>query len=660
MPDALPPTPPAETIIVSGRALTPAAGSEAFGTLTLGAEALNPASGRVEEALRALGGVQLFRASSTRTANPTAEGLTARGLAGNAASRIDVTLDGVPLADPFFGFVGWGSLIGQKLESGELVRGGGLGGPGALAGTLALVSAAPSNHAMLRGGSRGSVEGQGGLAVPVSGGAMGLSGGFSRGDGYLLVENPGPGDVPASYRQSSLSGTMRGQVGAVSLVARLSGFADQRLRGVEGADIESRGADASLGATLSGNWRLSLVAHAKLRDFSTVTRTLDAVRATPTTALDQVKTPASGWGIEARAEPPLGEDSALQLGAGYRGAEGETIERFRYVLGEPTRGRVAGGSQQVASLFLNGSHRATPELLLTAAARVDRWRLGAGHLREFDLANGASTLNEEADARSGTELSGRLGAVLRPVPAIRLRAAGYRGWRLPTLNELYRPFRAGVDATAANAALEPEHLWGVEASVGWQPLASIDLSATAFWNRLTDPITNVTLGVGPGTFPGVGFVAAGGRYRQRQNLAAIESHGVEGEARLPLGPLALVGSAALVEARVEGGGLDGLRPAQAPKFSGSLSLGWQKGGWAASAALRHFGQRYEDDQNSRSLPAATTLDLEAHVPLGGAWRVQLAAENITDADIATGFSGSQFERGQPRTLWVGLRWEPGR
>ncbi len=31
----------------------------------------------------------------------------------------------------------------------------------------------------------------------------------------------------------------------------------------------------------------------------------------------------------------------------------------------------------------------------------------------------------------------------------RLRAAAYRGWRLPTLNELYRPFRAGADATAA-------------------------------------------------------------------------------------------------------------------------------------------------------------------------------------------------------------------
>lgn len=656
--DALPPTPPAETIIVSGRAITPAAGTEAFGAVTLSADALSPASGRAEEAVRALGGVQLFRASSTRTANPTAEGLTARGLSGNAASRIDVTLDGAPLADPFFGFVSWGALIGQPLAGAELVRGGGLGGPGALAGTLAFTSAAPQTRAQLRGGSRASFEGQGGIAVPVEGGALGLSGGFSRGDGYLLVDQPGPGDVPARYRQWSLAGTARAKLGDLSYVARLSGFADHRLRGVEGADIASEGVDASLSVRLDRAWKLGLVAHAKLRDFSTVTRTLDATRTTATTALDQLKTPASGWGVEVQAEPPLGENSALQLGAGWRAAEGQTVERFRYVAGAPTRGRVAGGSQQVASLFANGSQRVAPELLLTAAGRVDHWRLGEGQLHEFDLANGASTLSEATAARTGTEVSGRLGTVWRPVPAMRLRAAGYRGWRLPTLNELYRPFRAGVDATAANPNLDPEHLWGVEASVGWQPLSTIELSATAFWNRLTDPITNVTLGAGPGNFPGVGFVAAGGRYRQRQNLDAIESRGLEAEARVPLGPITLSGSAAYVDARMEGGGLAGLRPAQAPELSGSLSASWAKDGWEAGATLRHFGDRFEDDQNIRKLKAATTLDMEAAVPLGRAWQLSLAAENLTDARIETGFSGSQLERGQQRTLWVGLRWQP--
>ena len=43
-----------------------------------------------------------------------------------------------------------------------------------------------------------------------------------------------------------------------------------------------------------------------------------------------------------------------------------------------------------------------------------------------------------------------------------LRVAGYVGFRVPTLNELYRPFRVGNDVTQANAALRPEKLYGAE------------------------------------------------------------------------------------------------------------------------------------------------------------------------------------------------------
>ncbi|WP_333980852.1 TonB-dependent receptor [Sphingomonas aerolata] len=71
--------------------------------------------------------------------------------------------------------------------------------------------------------------------------------------------------------------------------------------------------------------------------------------------------------------------------------------------------------------------------------------------------------------REGTETTGRAGIAYRPVDAVTLRVAGYRGWRLPTLNELYRPFRVGNDTTAANALLSPERLTGVEGGVTLAP-----------------------------------------------------------------------------------------------------------------------------------------------------------------------------------------------
>jgi outer membrane receptor protein involved in Fe transport len=659
----LPPQPAvaAETIFVTGQAITPAAGSEAFGAVRLDADALRPASGRVEDGLRNLGGVQLFRASSTRTANPTAEGITARGLAGNAASRVLVTLDGVPIVDPFFGFVAWGNLIGRPIGGAELVRGGGAGGPGALAGTLALETGPAVTRVELRAGERGSANGSGALALPVGSGSLLLFGGLSRGDGHLLVDAPGPADVPARYRQWAAGGRAVAARGNLRLAATLSAFDDRRLRGVVGADIRSNGGDASLRLTRDGGWRVDALVHAQLRDFSTVTRTLDPARSVATTALDQLKTPATGWGARFALEPPLGNDAALSVGGEWRAADGFTTERFRYVAGLPTRQRRAGGSQQTASLFADGSARVTPELLLTAAGRIDRWRLGVGTLREIDLTTGGATLEAPSAARAGTEASGRVGALWRPLPAIRLRAAGYRGWRLPTLNELHRPFRAGQDATAANPALAPERLWGAEASIAWQPLAAIDLSATVFTNRLDNAIANVTIGAGPGVFPGVGFVPAGGRYRQRQNLGSIRSHGVEADAKLTLGATRVGGSIAWVDAVVRetagtGAGLNGLRPAQAPELSGSLTLGHDARAFDVSATMRHLGARYEDDLNSRRLAPATTVDAELSVPLGGAITLLLAAENLLDADIETGLSGSQVERGQPRTLWLGLRW----
>ena len=80
---------------------------------------------------------------------------------------------------------------------------------------------------------------------------------------------------------------------------------------------------------------------------------------------------------------------------------------------------------------------------------------------------------------------------------------------MPTLNELFRPFRAGADATAANPDLDPERLAGAEAGIAYAK-GPFTASLTGFVNRLKDAIANVTLGHGPGTFPGRGVRRAGG------------------------------------------------------------------------------------------------------------------------------------------------------
>ncbi len=230
---------------------------------------------------------------------------------------------------------------------------------------------------------------------------------------------------------------------------------------------------------------------------------------------------------------------------------------------------------------------------------------------------------------------------------------------MPTLNELFRPFRVGADATAANPDLDPERLAGAEAGIDYAK-GSFSLSLTGFVNRLKDAIANVSLGRGPGTFPGVGFVGAGGTYSQRQNVDAVKVRGVEARITWADGPWIVSAGASVTRARIDASGaarfLDGLRPAQTPKFSGTLAAGWQQGGKGAQVILRRVGGQFDNDLNTDLLKAATTIDAFASWPL--TQRVQLVAraENLTDALVMAGINGDgSTERATPRTLWLGLR-----
>ncbi len=79
----------------------------------------------VDQSLRLVPGFALFRRSDSRTANPTSQGVSLRGVGGSGASRALVLYDDVPLNDPFGGWVYWGRIVRQELSSLEVLRGGG-------------------------------------------------------------------------------------------------------------------------------------------------------------------------------------------------------------------------------------------------------------------------------------------------------------------------------------------------------------------------------------------------------------------------------------------------------------------------------------------------------------------------------------------------------
>jgi outer membrane receptor protein involved in Fe transport len=671
MPAALPPTPPAE-IIVTGRGLAAAEGDAAYDVVTIDRDRLtNTASGRLEDVLRDVAGFAQYRRSDARSAHPTSQGATLRGLGGNASSRALVVLDGVPQVDPFGGWVTFTAFDPSRLGQVRVTRGGGSGvfGPGALAGTIELSSASPAELAPVEAsilyGSRNSIDADAALSSKLGSGFATLSGSYSRGDGFIpiVASQRGPVDKAAPYRQGSIDGRVVFPVAPdTELQANMLLLRDERTRGLDGTDNTSTGADASVRLVGHGHWGFEALAYVQDRKFTSGFASANATRTVVTKSLDQYDVPATGIGGKIEIRPPLGKIE-LRLGVDGRRTEGETDEFFTYVAGQPTRQRDAGGVTATTGAFAELSVPLLDNaVILTGGGRVDRWWISDGHLREQTIATSAFVTNTNYANRSGTEGTGRGGISWKVTDTVRLRTAAYLGWRLPTLNELYRPFRAGLDATAANAALKPERVKGLDGGVDFTPLPNLRLSATAFHNILDDAIGNITLGAGPGTYPGVGFVAAGGVFRQRGNLKAIRSNGVELEGNLTEGAWRLSASYAYVDARVRGSGLsaplDGLRPAQTPKHQVSATIGREEAsGLSAAATIRYVAGQFEDDQNSRIDKGATTLDLTAALPLGKGFSIQARAENVTNTLVeATVASDGTIERASPRTLWIGVRY----
>ncbi|MCU6454571.1 TonB-dependent receptor [Sphingomonas sp. A2-49] len=652
-----PDDPAATDIVVTGRGLPSSPGDRALDVVVIDRDRLQAnASARLESVLADVAGLQQFRRSDSRSANPTSQGISLRGIGGNASSRALLILDGVPQADPFGGWVAFPAYATGRLGQVRVTRGGGSGyfGPGALAGTVQLDSATPDQLAPLEGrvfyGSRASVEAQGSAALVRDGGFATLSAAYARGDGFVptVAESRGPVDRPAPYEQAS--GALRTVVTiapSTEVQANVSAFTDSRERGTAFTANRSQGADASLRLVGRGRWGWTALGYLQTRAFASGFASVSAARTTVVQSLNQYNTPATGLGARVELRPPVGGAADLRLGADVRDVSGKTQELFTFVGGAPTRRREAGGSSRTTGLFADGSIP-VGALTLTGAARIDWWRIDGGYLRERPIAGGSALTDSRFADRSGSAFTGRIGAAYAPVPAVTLRTAAYRGWRLPTLNELYRPFRVGNDVTAANAALAPERLVGIEAGVTLAPFAGASVAATLFRNRLDDAIANVTLSATPTSAS-----------RIRRNLDAIRSQGVEVDARYTIGALVALASWSHVDARVRASGpaaaLDGLRPAQTPRDAVSATLGWQRRGTALSATVRHVARQYDDDQNSRSLAPATTLDGYAALPLTRGLTIEARAENLFDERVEAGISGAAIvERASPRTLWVGL------
>lgn len=637
-------------ITVIGRGLPDSPATPAYDVVEIGRETItSSASGRIEDVLASVAGFAQFRRSDSRSSNPSNQGATLRALGGNASSRALVLLDGVPVANPFFGYIPFSALSPERLGRVRVTRGGGLGafGSGAVSGTIELESGDPETLGTVNANAlinqRGETQGSLTIAPQLGQGFALASASWDRGKGFHTT--PRNQRVAASVRAKyeSWSGAVRAVAplgDTTEIQASALAYNDVRTLRFDGADSTSSGQQASLRLVARGPWAFDVLGYAQAQDFSNIVISSTNFRKT----MDQVKTPSTGYGGKIEVRPPVGASHVVKIGTDLRITQGTLYEEpFNAATGLRTAARRAGGKNDNIGFYVENDWT-IGRVILTAGARADRWRVTDGFYRESSPSSTVTTDTRFAD-RSGWESNFRGGLVWRATETLLLRAAGYTGFRQPTLNELYRPFVVFPITTQANANLSNERLRGYEAGVEFAPSPALSLSVTAFDNRLKNAIANVTLSP---------------TLRQRQNVDAIQAHGLELEAHAKAGTISFEGSLSWTHAEVQASGasflLDGKRPAQVPKLSASGTMAWvPQAGWRIAATVRHIGAQFEDDLETNVLPAATTLDSLLQVPISHGVSLLLRGENLLNERIVTRNQAGSIDLGTPRTVWAGIR-----
>lgn len=638
-----------ERVTVTASRTATRLGETAASVVVLSSEEIeSTAALSADDALRQVPGFQLFRRTGSRAANPTAQGVSLRGVGASGASRAVVLYDGVPLNDPFGGWVYWGRVPREGLERVEVLRGGAssLYGSGALGGVVQFVPRRPDDKELRLETSYGSQNTpDASLYAAARRGPYSFAlaaQDFGTG-GYILTDRAARGrvDTPAASRDASGELYAAREFGAgPKLFARASFYGESRRNGTplqfNRTHIRQLVAGGDWNTTRAGDLALRAYATAEVFDQSFTSVSADR-NAETLTRLQRV--PAQGLGLSLQWSRPLGARNSLAAGFEaneLRGASDELV----YTAGRATSLVGAGGREGGASLYARDILRLTPRLIITPGARLDRWSINDGRQTTRTLTRvSPNTVVNFAD-RDEAAFSPQLSALYKLSERVSLTSTLARAFRVPTLNELYRSFRVGNVFTLANSGLRAERLTDGEAGLIFNARGGqLAARANAFWMDVTRAVSNVTLSVTPSLIT-----------RQRQNLGRTRSRGFEAEAEARVaGHWTLSGGYLLSDARVArfpaDPSLEGLRVPQVARQQATFELRYTNPSRLVfGLQARASGPQFDDDQNQLRLRGYFTLDALLARRLARGFDAFVAAENLT---------GRRYDVGRTPVLTLG-------
>jgi outer membrane receptor protein involved in Fe transport len=625
----------------------------------------------VDDVLRQIPGFSLTRASSSLVASVGTAPAVLRGIGGSSSSRTLVLLDGVPMNDPYGGYVYWTRVPKDSVSRVEVVRGAGsnVWGNLAMAGVINIFTAPPTSKTLHVNAMAGTSDTMNlnlfasDVLGPV---AVSVSGDYYDSDGYVVwrPEDRGLVDEPTHKKFETFTTKIETPISTrSSFFFTGSYFSEDHAKGTafrdEYTDILSFVAGVDLRTEGESNWNLNVWTNDKGSEKwdSSIARDHSSE-----TLSEYTEQPAFALGTSAVWSKRLSENNELTSGVDWQWIDTDYNENTVIVDDEFTRRRQIPGKQQLGGIFLQDIFHVSPRWQLTAAGRYDYFQ--NYDASEFITDSTGVVRDVRFEDHSETTFNPSVGVVFHATPSVSWRAAAYRGFRAPNADELYRGGVSRGVVIAPNPELDAEHLVGVESGMNFAR-PKFGGQVTLFWNQLRDRISSAKIAeAGPegGIIEPCGVVEPDGICRIRANIGETTYRGIE----VDLGyhpflfwdfSLSYLYEHAEFTDSPDNPALVGLVPRQVPENMFTASVGYANERlFSASLQGRYVGERFEDDNNELPVNDFFALDVMLSKNLNEVVGIYASAENLLDEVIEVRLTNAgEVEIGTPRFVSFGIR-----
>ncbi len=578
-------------------------------------------SKNVDDLLQDVCGIDVSRRTGFTSSTST---VTLRGFGGQARGRTLVLIDGLPFNEIYGGEVYWNAIPIEDIERIEVVPGAisGLYGPGAMGGVVNIITKKPLKRKIELNSEYGDFATRKfnlNYQDKWKKFRYSLSGEYFKTNGYVaaLPDARRDYDIRRSKENKNFNLKLFHDFNEDSEFNVGYRHYDEDVNGGRRYYYGSKDLDnLNMGFKREcHNFGLQGNAYFNWDDSSW---TYDR---SPYTYIYYVNTnPKNDWGLNLQADYKVNESNRLLFGTDYRWGKINSKDEYKYTAG----GRIAGeeviarGRQQLVGLYLQDEIRFFNEkLIFNLGGRFDWWKSFDGYLFDDNL----TPIETNYDTISDKDFSPKIGLVYHLDETTTLRSSFGKGFRAPTLYDLYRTWKYGTTTYQSNPNLGSEYTYSYEVGLDktfWEKFLS---RLTFYYSDARDFIYSVDVG---------------GNTKEKQNVGKVEIYGLELETKYDIFKvLSIFANYTFNRSEIRefqnDRTLEGKLLTYTPKDKVSFGFVFNNPKLLkVDLRARYTGHVFHDDRNTQKLKSHLIWDFALAKEIGEHLEISLKIENMFD------------------------------